>query len=51
MSLLAFVAFAGLALIASPSDTMRSVGEWLLFLAPIVGLYLLIKNFSQRRSK
>ena len=51
LALLAFVGFAGLALAVSPSDTMRSVGEWLLFLAPIVGLYLLIKNFSQRRSK
>ena len=51
LALLAFVVFAGLALMLSPSDTMRSAGEWLLFLAPITGLYLLISNFSQRRRK
>ena len=49
LALLAFVAFAGFALAVSPSDTMQSVGKWLIFLAPAFGVYLLIRNFSQRR--
>lgn len=49
LALLAFVGFAGLALAVSPSDTMQSVGKWLLFLAPAFGVYLLVRNFGQRR--
>ena len=49
LALLAFVGFAGLALAVSPSDTMQSVGKWLLFLAPMFGVYLLVRNFGQRR--
>ena len=49
LALLAFVAFAGFALAVSPSDTMQSVGKWLIFLAPFAGVWLLIRNFSQRR--
>lgn len=49
LALLAFVGFAGLALAVSPSDTMQSVGKWLLFLAPMFGVYLLVRNFGRRR--
>ena len=28
---------------------MQSVGKWLLFLAPAFGVYLLVRNFGQRR--
>ena len=49
LAFFAFVVFAGLALMVSPSDTMQSVGQWLIFLAPVVGLYLVIRNFSRQR--
>ena len=50
LALLAFVGFAGLALAVSPSDTMQSVGKWLIVLAPVFGIYLLIRNVGQRRN-
>ena len=49
LALMAFLAFAGLALAASPAERMQSFAGWLMLLAPIAGIWLLIRNFASRQ--